>query len=174
MPTPHARLRTCVGYQREKRFAPAPAERGNLSAARVQRDALRAAIEQGLAQPWPGAGCDAVLDWRGGGRRTPGGTRRLRDRVGGRDALVKALNHQFMPWRKTASRRHAGAAAVAAGDAGARARDPSRRRTRCRCRCRPGRAQQRDRRCRSVECIRESATASARRRRQAAVVRRSF
>jgi len=75
-----------------------PPSAANLSAARVQRDALRAAIEQGLARS-TGRGPDATRSSTGaavaeGPQGAPG---KLRDRVGGRDALVKALNHQFMP-----------------------------------------------------------------------------
>ncbi len=72
---------------------PALSSRG---AARAQRDALRAAIVHSLAEAEPAAAVVATKPETPPPSPAPGsGT--LKDRLGGREALVKALSQQFMP-----------------------------------------------------------------------------
>lgn len=64
----------------------------------MKRDALRDQILRALANPPPGSPANAAPG--GGGaetRRAPSPPGELRDRIGGRDALLGALNRDFMP-----------------------------------------------------------------------------
>lgn len=71
---------------------PALSSRG---AARAQRDALRAAIVHSLAEAEPAAAVVATKPETAPSPAPVSGT--LKDRLGGREALVKALSQQFMP-----------------------------------------------------------------------------
>lgn len=80
------------------RLGTQPAAQARFAEARVKRDALRAAITQTLASaPANPAAGQASPAPAAAAPDPPVAEGKLRDRIGGRDALVRALNRQFMP-----------------------------------------------------------------------------
>lgn len=80
------------------KLAAPPVAQGRFAEARVKRDALRTAITQALARAPANPALGEASPAPAAAAPDPPATEgKLRDRIGGRDALVRALNRQFMP-----------------------------------------------------------------------------